>query len=760
MLPLFPFSPKKENLMDFIYLFRILLKRKWLILGAAVFATVIAYVLTRNEQKKYRSIAQVSTGFAVNDEIRVGNDNFSFYEADTKFNNAIVTCTSPSVISLLSYTLILHDLQNPRPFTVLSAEKKKSPVYREVDPGNAKSIIQTKLETMSMLTSFVPDEKRLLEYIKLYGYDYKSISKNLNVYRLQRTDYMEIEYTSPNPELSAFVVNQIFQQFIRYYKHVRSNKSQESIDTLQSILEKKKQVLDEKNRQLQNEGVVNVGQENSSKLDLIMNLETTLTTERSKLTTATYALQKIHQQLAQQQTGSAANPATSSSKDNDDILALRRQMNDAYTAYANSGYEDQNLLKKYNTLKQQYQTKVLNSTPETAPQSDPKTPGLSRDALLAKKADLEVDIQAATANVEDIQSKINSLKGTLSRDASKNAIVESLLKDVELANKDYLDIKQKYNEAIDVNSSSVTNFRQVLYGQPAIDPEPSKRLLIVGMSGVSVFIVVTLVIILLAYLDSSIKTPDVFARTVHLKMIGMVNFMNLRQKNLVELVASREHSDTDPVDRNNLNVFRESLRKLRYEIEMTGKKVFLFTSTKKGEGKTTLIQALSYSLSLSKKRILIIDTNFCNNDLTVQLNADPILEKIHPVSNRENNYNRNLVEQVRNAAKNINSTTVFAIGSHGGDYTPSEILPRENLLKYLKELIGEYDFIFLEGPPLNDFSDSKELAQFAEGIIAVFSATNEIKQIDKQSMSFFRDLNGKFVGAILNKVNLENVNAS
>jgi Mrp family chromosome partitioning ATPase len=335
--------------------------------------------------------------------------------------------------------------------------------------------------------------------------------------------------------------------------------------------------------------------------------------------------------------------------------------------------------------------------------------------------------------------------------------VETLIKDVEQANKDYLDAKQKLNNATDINSSSVNNFRQVLLGQPAIEPEPSKRMLIVGMAGASVFIIVTLVIMLLAYLDTSIKTPEIFARVVGLKLMGIVNFMNLRQKSLPELVVSREQSD-DPVDRNNLNVFRESLRKLRYEIELSGKKVFLFTSTKKGEGKTTLIQALSYSMSMSKKKILIIDTNFCNPDLTTQLSADPILEKIHP--NRIDNSDRTLLEQVRNAAKDVGVGTVFAIGSQGGDYTPSEILPRENLLKHLSTLTAEYDYIFLEGPPLNDFSDSKELAQFADGIIGIFSATNVIKQIDKQSMSFFRDLNGKFTGAILNKVNLENVNAS
>jgi Mrp family chromosome partitioning ATPase len=229
--------------------------------------------------------------------------------------------------------------------------------------------------------------------------------------------------------------------------------------------------------------------------------------------------------------------------------------------------------------------------------------------------------------------------------------------------------------------------------------------------------------------------------------------MNLKNKNIRDVIANTYKSaDSEETTRN--NIFRESLRKLRYEIEISGKKVFLFTSTKKGQGKTTLIQALSYSMSLSKKRVLIVDTNFCNPDLTAQLDAEPILEKIIP----QNFDDKNLVEEIKKHSKNLGMGSIYAIGSAGGDYTPSEILPRENLLHHLQTLTSYFDYIFLEGPPLNDFSDSKELAQYVEGVIAVFSAQDVIKQIDRQSIAFFRELNGKFSGSILNMVDMKNVN--
>jgi polysaccharide biosynthesis transport protein len=433
------------------------------------------------------------------------------------------------------------------------------------------------------------------------------------------------------------------------------------------------------------------------------------------------------------------------------LLSLRKAMNEAYTSYVSGGSTDKNLLARYNQLKTEYQNKVIES--KSSPTVTAADNSATMKELLEQKSDLEVDIEASTANISSLQTKIDNLKGNVAHDASKGVAVETLMKEVELANKEYLEAKKKFTDASDINTSSLNNFRQVLYGQPAIEPEPSKKMLMVGMAGAAAMIITVLIIIVLTYLDASIKTPVIFSKQVNLKLISMINFMNLKNKNLSELISSPDEVEGDGDKRH--NVFRESLRKLRYEIESSGKKVFLFTSTKKGQGKTTLIQALSYSLSQSKKKVLVIDTNFCNPDLTTQMNASPILEKIDTrVAD-----NQTIVEQVKTLSKNIEGT-VYAIGSEGGDYTPSEILPRQNLLHHLHALTAEFDFIFLEGPPLNDFSDSKELAQYVDGVIAIFSATNIIKQIDKESIGFFKELNGKFSGAVLNMVDLDNVNVT
>jgi Mrp family chromosome partitioning ATPase len=738
--------------MDLAYLFRVLLKRKWIIIGSAVLAAVVAWILTRNLQKNYLSTTRISTGFAIPDEIKINESSSGMYDAEVKFNNAINTWTSPSVLSLLSYELILHDMTNPKPFRTLTTAEKQSAVYKSINPETARKTFEDKLETMTVLTSYNPEERDLLEYLNLYGYGYKYLITYLNVFKVNATDYIEVASKTENPELSAFMVNRSYAQFLRVYKSIRSTKSQESIDTLAHIMEKKKQEYDEKQKLVKDAGLTDVAAETTSQQDLIAQSEQQLADENDKQTDYAYQLRRIEQKLeALGGSGTTSGAKTNvSPNNNEELVAARTAMNNAYTDYLKTNDKDK--LARYNQLRQEYYDKYVNSTPVASGGTNNST---ERNDLLEKKQDLEVTIQAGKDKIKNISARIATLRSTASSTSSRNAQVEALLQEAKMAEKDYFDARQRYANATEIGSSSVNNFRQLQVAQPAIEPEPSKRMITVGMAGLVTGVTAVLIIVILSYLDSSVRTPAIFSKVMNLKLISIVNFMNMRNKALKDVITGNI-KETGISEKKRSNTFRESIRKLRYEIEHSGKRIFLFTSTKKGQGKTTLIQALSYSLSMSKKKILIIDTNFSNNDLTVQLHGDPVLEKI---SNEDLSVSPKL--KVKVFSKDVGAGTggIFIIGSQGGDYTPSEVLPSENnLLIHLQALLEEFDYIFLEGPPLNDFSDSRELVGYVEGVVAVFSATDIIKQIDKESAKFFKDLNGKFCGSILNMIDLENVN--
>ena len=272
--------------MDFLYLLRVLMKRKWIIIGSAILAAVLAYFLTQNEPKKYNSSAQISTGYAIKEIVSI-NPDFDPLAAETKFNNAIATFTSDPVLILLSYELILHDLNSPVPFRKLDDADKQLPEYKNVNLDEARQMFQSRLDSMNMLTSFKPDERKLLELLKLYGYDYKSIMKKLAVYRLQRTDYLKIDFTSENPELSAFVVNNLYQQFQRYTSAINKERGTESVDTLKSVMDRRKQEVDYKNAILNKLGYTEEGMSVST-IEVAGELRTRMQEEKSKKTQKEY----------------------------------------------------------------------------------------------------------------------------------------------------------------------------------------------------------------------------------------------------------------------------------------------------------------------------------------------------------------------------------------------------------------------------------------------------------------------------------------
>jgi Mrp family chromosome partitioning ATPase len=152
------------------------------------------------------------------------------------------------------------------------------------------------------------------------------------------------------------------------------------------------------------------------------------------------------------------------------------------------------------------------------------------------------------------------------------------------------------------------------------------------------------------------------------------------------------------------------------------------------------------------KKVLIIDSNFSNNSLTRNFKASGGPLEEFTVSGPVSDF-----KSFRYAINPTHIKSVDIIGCKGGNYTPDEILGKDNLLAHLNVLGQHYDYILLEGAALNDNSDTKELSRYADGILAIFATDSVINQLDKESIHFLLNEKQKFIGGILNKVDKENI---
>lgn len=735
--------------MDFTYIVRAMLRRKWIIITCVLISVICAIFFTRNAKKGYKSVAQFSTGLTVTASPDPSK-GVNFMQSELEFNNVIENINSPKVISLVSYHLLLHDLQSTPSFTQLTEDRRKN---IQIDKKKAIPILSAHLDSLTPLSSSDPEEKKVLHLLGLYEYNNENITNKLTVARYQKSDYINIEFKSANPYLSAFVVNTVYNEFKRFHGSNERQRTSLSITGLDSLVQQKRAILDQKLHAkeafLAATGLLDPSMEGSSKLSQISTFESQLIEERGVVRNQSYRVQELDQLIKTAQSQgltsiSSPNLSKNISIANSEYIRLRKQYNTLNEEYIKKGSKDPELKKQMDKISQDM-TQLNTSENNASPEND-NSNVVTLDQLVQKKIDAQAQLAASNQKISAIEAKLGQLKGGLNGMAASSATLAQYESEIQLASSEYTAAKDQLNLATNFTETKPENFKQTLIGQPALKPEPSKRLMIIILAGISAFFLSSLVIIFKEFLDNSIKTPSQFQRLTNLPLLGTINKIRFN-KNVLETVST-----FDEQEKSRDNTFLELLRKLRYEVENSNKKVFLFTSTEPQQGKTMLIQALSYILSLGKKKVLIIDTNFCNNDLTVAINAKPVLEKFELNGKPfDKEYLKNLVTPTTVAGIDI-------IGCEGGDYTPSEILPRNHLLNYLGKIQEqEYDYIFLEGAPLNEFTDTKELLPYVDGLIAVFSAEKDFNAADKESIKFLEQNKNKFLGAILNKISDDNL---
>jgi Mrp family chromosome partitioning ATPase/uncharacterized protein involved in exopolysaccharide biosynthesis len=730
--------------MELTYIIRILVKNKKYILGASFLTAAVALIFSFFLKDKYESQSQISTGYTIRQEIKLSDASFDIGEIDIKFNNAIENISSPKVLNLLSYKLMMHDLDFGNRFSnVDTAEISKIKGLENLDIEAVKAILIDKYDNLTMLNGSIESEKKIIGLIEFFGYDLESLRKNLDVYRYQRSDYINIVYTSENPFLSEFVVNQLISEFQRYFEISTRERSIEAKHALDSIVNQRE--IDLKNKvalksnYLRDSINASGSAAVNAKINKSSDYESIIADELSKIQSISYQIEQVERQIESVGTPETASAVVPSNKEYAD---LRRRYNELTNQYIRSGSTDASLKSEIEQL--QIRLKSLASTAPATTKTDNSTRSTQLNALAKEKIELEAALRSSNARVEFYRSKLADMGVIVPQKGRKSTYrIDQLDKEIELSMMEYTSAKEKVNIVGGLVDPGQSNFKQTIYGQAALEPEPTKRLLLIAISFMSGLLLSSLVYILIAYFDQKIRTPTQFQRMTNLPLIGVINFIDLKASSLKEHIIQIERSKTSRT-----NNFREFLRKMRYEIESSGKKTIMFTSTEPNQGKTTLLQSLAFSLSLSKKRVLLIDTNFCNNDLSVLNAAKPTLEL----------FSFDKVESDQNALKNLISPTgvenVDIIGCKGGDYTPNEILPKDHILNHLDYFLTMYDYILIEGAPLNGFTDAKELSQFVDGIVAIFSANAEIKSADKESIKYFRTIPEKFLGSVLNQLDM------
>jgi polysaccharide biosynthesis transport protein len=731
--------------MDFNYLLNALLRRKWIILFSTIIAVAAALTFTFFMKKTYVSDAQYSTGLTQTSKVALQTSEvFDINQIDLRFNNVIETFQSPTVLGMLSYELLLHDIENNHPFRELTSKQKRDTAYTLADFTKAKEILHQKLNNLELLSSYDRDERRVWDLLLLYEYDEYDVMKKLSIERIKSSDFLLVEFTSESPELSAFVVNTIGEKFLEFYTSLTSIRTRESLHQIDSLTKTQQRRVDSLRNKLEEfrtkNGASKTGDVAAAALSSSSEASTRLTDEKTNFNKLNSELESVNNQLSGLESSSSS--PMSSRNNNAEILRLKNENANLATQNMAKGGNDPDIMTKINNNTTKINQLYNDNGTSNAAKSAEKIES-TRETLLGRKSDLTSAIEASQKNINLYQGQADYYRNIANSGGGSEVIANAYESDLKNATDELSKYKTSQFTSQDITINPDFNFRQTLIGQPPIKAMPMHRSIIVGVSGIAILIIVCLIILILEFLDHSLRSPSIFQRETDLRLLTVVNKMDLGKRNMKE---SFDLASADGINPNS-KIFIESFRKLRFELENSGKKIILLTSLKPGEGKSALLEALAYTFSMTKKKILLIDANFSNNDLTRKFSAKPTLESFS-LSVQDN-----ATDKIWGITTLTDIVNVDVIGCNEGNYTPAEVLPKNNLLFNLHKIGQHYDFIFIEGAALDSHADSKELSKYADGIVIVFSAKNALGEIDKESIHFLESgTSNKFLGAVLNNV--------
>jgi len=706
--------------------FKVLSRHKLTLIIVPIIAIIITYFLVRNQADTYISQTQIATGLVDKSQIALG-DNTTGAESQIAqdFDNLIEILRSKRITEQVSYQLMIHDLTSPTPF------RPPSKLFLQLNQAareHALAVYTDYYNKRKELSLFNSDQNGLHSLLISMKYDNESLVKNLNIYRAQSSDFIDIEYSDDDPQLTAFVVNTLAHEFISYYSFIVKDNQHKAVTFLGRLVESKRDTLDSKIGQLKNYKIQNrilsIPEQSRALYSQIADYETHLELAQRDAISTEAAIRNIDNQFKPGQRKyleSLLQPV------NQSLVSTTDQLKILNEKYIESNFD--------NVYKEQIDS-LQHIISERISQSSDKyivSPLSTQQSLVQERLTLQVQYDLAKNSIGSIQQALSRLNTELDGVVPHEAIVQQDESAIDVAQKEYLDILNKYNQTSLDASYNVDQLKQLDTAMPGIIV-PSKKMLLVILSGIISFIACVIIFFILYFIDDTVKTPEELANKTGVAVLGYLNLLSTTTIDLRQVW-------NNPRPNQEIYQFRNLLQSVRFEVdtELGPNKVLLVNSLANGEGKTFLATNLAYAYSLVNKKVLLIDGNFHHPGITNSVKSKLYIE----------DYFNGIIPDFNEY--NLSKITVFS--NKGGDGSLLEVNNEKTIRDKFEKLKSVFDIVIIEASSLNTLNKSKEWNKFTDKILTVFEAGKRVRDYEMKHINYLKNLNGKFMGWVLNVVN-------
>lgn len=321
---------------------------------------------------------------------------------------------------------------------------------------------------------------------------------------------------------------------------------------------------------------------------------------------------------------------------------------------------------------------------------------------------------------------------------AKLAEYRSLEEEVALAEEEYKQL-QMYTNQLNLMQAgeSMVRVRQVgTAQQPRQKHFPRWEINLPAGSFLGLLMGVGLAL-LLELIDTSLKTARDIPRHVHVPILGTIPDVDDEEVQIEQVELA---SQTAP-----RSMVAEAFRTIRTNLLLSApaerERTVLVASARPEEGRTTVAINLALSIAQNGRRVLLVDANFHR----------PAIQRFFP--NTQGTGLSNVLIGQSKLADVVVSTEVpnlEVLPSGPIPPNPTELLAGPYLQKLIADAQDRYDQIIFDGPPVLLVSDALVLAGVVDGVILVCRAKATSRGVALRGREQLERVNGRLFGAVLN----------
>lgn len=232
-----------------------------------------------------------------------------------------------------------------------------------------------------------------------------------------------------------------------------------------------------------------------------------------------------------------------------------------------------------------------------------------------------------------------------------------------------------------------------------------------------------------------------------LPFIGEIPMSHHKKKRRLFRPQEQEPPRTIAVKEKSRNIINEAFRVVRTNLEfMTGRdgkvKVLMLTSINPGSGKTFITINLATSFAIKGKKVLIIDLDIRKASLSAYI--DSPRNGISDYLNGQADSFRTIIVR----GKTHPNLDVIPVGTIPPN--PSELLSDEKLAQMVESLRSEYDYIFIDCPPVEIVADAAIINKIVDMTLFIIRAGLLGRGMLPEIEKFYQEHKYKNLSLILN----------